>query len=156
MDIKINELNYNVVKKHEEKIGGNIIKHGVKTIDFIIDGKSLFEILIRNYDGHNDYMCCFGKGLKKINENSKNKLLFKTQPETENGRYLIYFCPECADIGCGAFCCKIKKENGIYKWNDFAYEKGDEEVFLINNIGTFNFNENYYEELINKIYKIMK
>jgi hypothetical protein len=155
METRINELNYNIFKRQEVQSGENIIKHGFESIDFVIDGKSLLKILTEN-DGDNDYMGCFSKGLNELNKNSKNKLLVKTEPETENGRVLIYVCPECADIGCGALCCKIKKENGKYIWNDFAYENGYEDEKIYKNIGPFYFDEKTYEELIIKVNKIME
>jgi hypothetical protein len=46
----------------------------------------------------------------------------------------IYICPECGDIGCGAYCCKIEKINGMYIWKDFSYENNFEEARIINNI----------------------
>jgi hypothetical protein len=155
METKTNELDYNIFKRQEEKSGKNIIKHGVETIDFMIDGNSLLEKLTEN-DGNNDFIGCFSKGWNKLNEKSKNQLLVKTKPETKNGRVLIYVCPECGDISCGALCCKIKKGNGLYIWNDFAYENDYEEEIINKNIGIFYFKEKKYEEMIIKLFSIME
>ena len=151
METKMNELNYVFLTRQEEISNNNIIKHKVETIDFIIDNNSLLDLIINKHGGDNDFMGCFSKGWNKLNENSKNKLLNKLEPETANGRMAIYICPECGDIGCGAYCCKIEKTNGMYIWKDFAYENNYEEAKIINNIGPFYFNEIMYENIILKL-----
>ena len=151
METKMNELNYVFFIRQEEISNNNIIKHKVETIDFIIDNNSLLDLIINKHGGDNDFMGCFSKGWNKLNENSKNKLLNKLEPETANGRMAIYICPECGDIGCGAYCCKIEKTNGMYIWKDFAYENNYEEAKIINNIGPFYFNEIMYENIILKL-----
>ena len=151
METKMNELNYVFFIRQEKISNNNIIKHKVETIDFIIDNNSLLDLIINKHGGDNDFMGCFSKGWNKLNENSKNKLLNKLEPETANGRMAIYICPECGDIGCGAYCCKIEKTNGMYIWKDFAYENNYEEAKIINNIGPFYFNEIMYENIILKL-----
>jgi hypothetical protein len=154
MKIKKNEINYTFFKRNEEK-SNKIIRHGVETIDFIIDSKPLLNILVnKSNGGHNDYMGCFSKGWDKLNNDSKNKLLLKKEPDTTDGRTAIYVCPECADIGCGAYCCKIEKTNELYIWKDFAYENGYEDAIIIDKIGPYYFDKKDYEELILKISKI--
>jgi hypothetical protein len=101
-------------------------------------------------DGHRDYLGCFARNWDVLNTHSKNQLLKLEAPETESGRSLIYVCPECADIGCGAFGCKITKDNAIYKWSDFAYENGYEDPILIPGIGPFEFEEIEYEDVIKR------
>jgi len=154
MEIKVNELNYKYIIRDEEKTNNNILKHNRKTIDFFINNNSLLDLLVKNYGEHNDFIGCFTKGLKKLNKYSKNKLLNISKPETKNGRMAIYICPECADISCGAYCCKIEKINGIYIWKDFAYENDYEDAKIINNVGPFYFNEKLYEKIILKLSKI--
>jgi hypothetical protein len=154
LDIVVNELNYRFLTRQEEKSNGNIIKHKVETIDFLIDNNSLLDLLVKEYGGHDDYMGCFGKEWKILNENSKKKLLLKIKPETINGRIAIYVCPECADIGCGAFCCEIEKINENYIWKNIAYENNNEDAKILEKIGTFYFNKNKYEEIIFELSKI--
>jgi hypothetical protein len=146
LDIVVNELNYKIFIRKEKKSNGNIIKHKLETIDFIIDNNSLLNLLVK-YGGHNDLMGCFAKGWKTLNENSKEKLLLKLKPETINGRMAIYVCPECADIGCGAFCCEIEESNENYVWKNFAYENNYEDAKILD-VGSFCFNKNKYEKII--------
>jgi hypothetical protein len=151
MEGRMNELNYIFFTRQEKTSNNDIIKQKVETIDFIIDNNSLLDLIINKHGGHNDFMGCFSKGWNKLNEYSKNKLLNKLEPETINGRMAIYICPECGDISCGAYCCKIEKINGMYIWKDFAYENNYEEAKIINNVGPFYFDEIIYENIILKL-----
>jgi hypothetical protein len=39
---------------------------------------------------------------------------------------LLYICPECGDIGCGAYGVKLRLTDSTAEWFDFAYENGYE------------------------------
>ena len=99
--------------------------------DFTIDGRSLLEIVAEIEGWHGDYMGCFSRGWEGLNEASKAQLLLLSDPETEEGRRLIYVCPECADIGCGAIACVVTRDAEDYLWADFAYENGYEKARLL-------------------------
>jgi hypothetical protein len=67
----INELGYNIFTRKREESNCEIIKHEVETVDFMIDNKSLLELIINEYNGHNehnDYMGCFNKGWNSLYE----------------------------------------------------------------------------------------
>ncbi|MFF0205593.1 oxidoreductase [Streptomyces sp. NPDC005017] len=38
------------------------------------------------------------------------------------GRYVIYGCPECADLACGAVTAVIERDGEDYVWRDFAWQ----------------------------------
>ncbi|WP_379196235.1 hypothetical protein [Paenibacillus sp. GCM10012306] len=38
------------------------------------------------------------------------KLLLKTRSELESGRYYLFVCPMCADLGFGAIAVSIRRE----------------------------------------------
>ena len=122
--------------------------------DFTIDGESLLDILVREAGGHKDFLGCFAHGWKNLNEHSLKQLLLNDRPETASGRCLIYVCPECADISCGAYGCKITKINGRYIWSDFAYENGYEEPQSIAGLGPFEFSSTSYESVILRAYAL--
>ena len=119
--------------------------------DFTINNDSLLETIIKLDGGHDDFIGCFAKEWTLLNKHSRTQLLLKEEAETESGRSLLYLCPECADIGCGAYGCKIVKINNQYIWSDFAYENGYEEPKLIQNLGPFIFEAYDYEILIDKL-----
>ena len=142
------QLDFRVLHRKGSKSWGVVTES--YSVDFIIDGKSLLEAILENFDGGDDYLGCFARDWDLLNAHSERQLFKLDAAETKCGRSLIYVCPECADIGCGALGCKIAKENGKYIWSDFAFENGYEEPTPIPEIGPFEFNESEYEEIINK------
>lgn len=130
------------------------VVHESYSCDFIIDGISLLNMIIKNAGGHKDFLGCFARGWDKLNEHSLKQLLLHDTPETDSGRRLIYVCPECADIGCGAYGCKITKSVDSYTWSDFAYENGYEEPQVIENVGPFEFSVENYESVIKAAYTL--
>ena len=119
------------------------------SIDFIIDGESLLDKLSTASDGHSDYMGCFVKGIDNKSQ-IYNKLTCTDNSELEDGRTLLYICPECGDIGCGAYAARINKINNQYIWQDFAYVNGYEEAVVIDGLGPYYFNSDDYEHAINE------
>lgn len=126
------------------------VKQSVLYVDFLINGSSLYEMIKKVHYDNMDLMGCFAKGWDALNKHSKMQFLLEEKAETEAGRSLLYVCPQCADLGCGAFGCKIAKTNEFYIWSDFAYEKGYEDSVLICTIGPFYFAIDSYEKLIER------
>ena len=112
--------------------------------DFVVDGQSLFQILA----GSGDVMGCFVSGEKVFNERIRDQLLLKLASDVPSGRVLLYVCPECTDIGCGAFGCVEKKERELYIWESFAYENGYESPRIVGSFGPFRFLPEQYESAI--------
>ncbi|MGJ4748401.1 hypothetical protein ACQV5M_18710 [Leptospira sp. SA-E8] len=112
------------------------------SLDFLINGESLLNKLA----GDSDLMGCFVKGYNNLN--IYNELLLLQLPKSPSGRFLLYICPECGDIGCGAYTCKITFDGSIYIWSDFAYEDCDEEPELMANIDSIFFDKAEYEKIM--------
>lgn len=74
--------------------------------DFLIDGQSLLEMLVECAGGHADFMGCFVSGYAKECERMPSMLL-DVSPESGK-RVLLYICPECGDIGCGAYSVLVR------------------------------------------------
>jgi hypothetical protein len=122
--------------------------------DFTIDGNSLLEMIAHKAGGHKDFLGCFARGWAKLNEHSLKQLLLREAAELGTERRLIYVCPECADIGCGAYGCKIIKSGSTYIWSDFAYENGYEEPSPIEDLGPFEFSADNYETVVKRAYAL--
>lgn len=116
--------------------------------DFVVNGQSLLNILVTAHGGHSDFMGCFVDGFIDQNAKSLERLLWKSAPDTENGRVLLYICPECGDIGCGAYAVRISRTAHGYEWKEFAYENGHEEPRIIEGIGPFLFEVESYQAAI--------
>jgi hypothetical protein len=44
----------------------------------------------------------------------------------QHARVLLYICPECGDIDCGAYGVQVERDCDRYVWSNFAYESWDE------------------------------
>ncbi len=129
---------------------GSKVQESRTSIDFVIDGKSLVEMLDEASGDRSDLMGCFVKGFEEENKNVLSLLRCESTSEVETGRVLLYICPECGDIGCGSYAAIIEKVNDQYIWHSFAYENGYEEPMLIDTVGPFYFNINNYESVLNE------
>ena len=112
--------------------------------DFQIDKHSLLEILVTADGGHSDYMSGFVSGYPEQNLRFAKSLIRCGHPETEPYRVLIYICPECGDIGCGAYSVQIRRFCAEIIWEAFAYENGYEEPRVIPGVGSFVFSSAPY------------
>jgi hypothetical protein len=97
--------------------------------------------------GPADFIGSFVRGEPETNAAAARELMVITSPSTDSGRVLLYLCPECADIGCGAYGARVSRESGAVSWNDFAYENGYEEPKLIE-LGPFTFEARQYDAAI--------
>jgi hypothetical protein len=70
------------------------------------------------------------------------RLLLEDGPPLPDGRFLIYGCPECADLACGAVTAVIERDGEDYIWRDFVWqtaERADPERNGYHGIGPFRF-----------------
>ncbi len=128
--------------KHREGGGGRTERN---FLDFIIDGQSLSEII----DG--DFASCLGWYIPEENEKAVNQLMLKTESDLPNNRYILYICPECGDIGCGAITVSINRNNDVFIWSEFGYQNDyDSEIQPIEEIGSFSFDRVQYRNALKK------
>ncbi|MGP4007103.1 oxidoreductase [Streptomyces sp. 4N124] len=81
-------------------------------------------------------------------------LMLETDAPLPGGRYVIYGCPECEDLGCGAVTAVIEKEGDDYIWRDFAWqteEYADLELNGYHGIGPFRFHGAEYRTALNSL-----
>ncbi|AXQ48886.1 hypothetical protein ACLPJF_05960 [Pseudomonas vlassakiae] len=116
--------------------------------DFRIDERSLLEILVSADGGHSDYMSGFVSGYPEQNLRFANSLIRSGLPETRSNRVIIYICPECGDIECGAYSVHIRSSGDEIIWEEFAYENGYEEPRIILGVGPFLFGSASYERAV--------
>lgn len=88
------------------------------SVDFLIDGQSLLEMLVKNAGGHSDFMGCFVNGYAEACERIRATLL--DAPPDNGKRVLLYICPECGDVGCGAYSALVRRDRESYVWENFA------------------------------------
>ena len=91
-------------------------------LDFIISGQSLKRIL-----GAEKADFISSISLETTKEYFKyilNVFRLKEKSELESGRVMLYVCPECGDIDCGAITAVILDVGDRIIWRDFGYETG--------------------------------
>lgn len=91
-------------------------------LDFFVSGQSLKNIL---GIGNADFITLVGFGAKR--EYDKQILnIFRLEEKSylETGRVMIYVCPECGDIDCGAITAVILDQGPKIVWKNFGYETG--------------------------------
>ncbi|MGN9817870.1 oxidoreductase [Streptomyces sp. SD11] len=81
-------------------------------------------------------------------------LLLEADPPLEDGRYVIYGCPECEDLACGAVTAVIDRYGDDYVWRDFAWQT-DEHPDLERNgyhgLGPFRFHGDEYRAALGSL-----
>ncbi|MGN6826663.1 hypothetical protein [Paucibacter sp. M5-1] len=115
--------------------------------DFVVNGTSLLQTLVKAHGGHSDFMGRFIAGYPENNQSAADELLGRVGPETGD-HLLLYICPECGDIGCGAYAARVQRHAGNYTWLDFMYVNGHEPPRAISTVGPFQFAVAEYEHAI--------
>ncbi|MEW1775213.1 oxidoreductase [Streptomyces sp. NPDC086777] len=78
-------------------------------------------------------------------------LLLESGAPLPDGRYVVYGCPECQDLACGAVTAVIEHDGDDYIWRDFAWqtsEHADLELNGYHGIGPFRFHGPEYREAL--------
>ncbi|MEU6552323.1 oxidoreductase [Streptomyces sp. NPDC046915] len=69
-------------------------------------------------------------------------LLLETGAPLPAGRFVVYGCPECEDLACGAVTAVIERDGDDYVWRDFAWQTdlhADLEFNGYHGVGPFRF-----------------
>ncbi|WP_151480438.1 oxidoreductase [Streptomyces albicerus] len=107
-------------------------------VDFIVDGRPLLYQL-SDLDAVSPLASDVPPAIFTAQVRS---LLLEADAPLEGGRYVIYGCPECEDLACGAVTAAIERHGDDYEWRDFAWQT-DEQADLERNgyhgIGPFRF-----------------
>ncbi|MFD7886424.1 oxidoreductase [Streptomyces bauhiniae] len=90
-------------------------------VDFVVDGSPL---LFRLADL--DAVSPLASDLPPaVLDAQVRALLLEDEPPLPGGRFVLYGCPECADLGCGAVTVVIERDGDDYRWRDFAWQTGE-------------------------------
>lgn len=81
-------------------------------------------------------------------------LLLEAAAPLEGGRCVIYGCPECQDIQCGAVTAVIERDEDDFVWRDFAWQTSqtaDLELNGYHGIGPFRFRGDAYRAELERL-----
>ena len=140
------QLGFAVLKRAGSTSVGSTRRARV-SVDFTVNGVSLLLLLAK---GSADMMGCFVQGLSEANGAALVSLLGSRHDSDGDGRTLLYLCPECGDIGCGAYAVNIKANEGQVTWSDFAYVNGYGPASPLLNIGPFRFDRGEYLDVVER------
>ncbi|MGW3659229.1 oxidoreductase [Streptomyces sp. NPDC005151] len=82
------------------------------------------------------------------------RLLLEAGAPLPDGRYVIYGCPECESLACGAVTAVIERDGTDFVWRDFAwqtYETVDLEQGGYHGIGPFRFDGDQYRQELERL-----
>ncbi|MFI2203489.1 oxidoreductase [Streptomyces sp. NPDC020192] len=124
------------------RVGGVLADGGYQVhrdfVDFVVDGRPLL-FQLSDLDAVSPLASDVPPA---IFTEQVRALLLDAEPPLPDGRFVIYGCPECEDLGCGAVTAVIERDGEDYVWRDFAWQT-DEHADLERNgyhgIGPFRF-----------------
>ncbi|MEV0090734.1 oxidoreductase [Streptomyces sp. NPDC050738] len=82
------------------------------------------------------------------------RLLLEAEAPLDDGRYVIYGCPECEGLECGAVTAVIEEDEGDIVWRDFAWQTSgtaDLELNGYHGIGPFRFDAQEYRTQLERL-----
>lgn len=113
-----------------------------KYLDFSVSGQSLKKLLDIEGSG---LITPFGWGAKPAYEKEVlRQFRLQQKGELSTGRVMIYVCPECGDIDCGAVTAVIKDYGYSIIWKDFGFENGNGVTEVFEHIPPIEFERQAY------------
>jgi hypothetical protein len=94
--------------------------------EIVVSGQTLSQILGLK---PGNLITPFGWGVNDQYEKTLVQIFtFRKKSDLESGRVMLYVCPACGDIGCGAITCNIIDKGDKIIWSNFDFENGDDGV----------------------------
>ncbi|MGW0610838.1 oxidoreductase [Streptomyces sp. NPDC002788] len=107
-------------------------------VDFIVDGRPLL-FQLSDLDAVSPLASDVPPAIFTAQVRS---LLLESPAPLPGGRYVVYGCPECEDLACGAVTAVIQRDGEDFIWRDFAWQTGEHADLDLNGfrgIGPFRF-----------------
>ncbi|MEV5610786.1 oxidoreductase [Streptomyces sp. NPDC052225] len=119
-------------------------------VDFIVDGRPLL-FQLSDLDAVSPLAADIPPAIFTHHVRS---LLLEADAPLAGGRYVIYGCPECEGLECGAVTAAIEKAGEDFVWRDFAWqtdEHADLELNGYHGIGPFRFRGDAYRAALGQL-----
>jgi hypothetical protein len=118
--------------------GYRIHRDFVDFVDFVVDGRPLL-FRLSDLDAVSPLASDVPPAIFTAHVRA---LLLEAEPPLPDSRFVIYGCPECEDLACGAVTAVIERDGEDYIWRDFAWQTDDTADLELNGyhgIGPFRF-----------------
>ncbi|MFJ5260219.1 oxidoreductase [Streptomyces sp. NPDC088387] len=119
-------------------------------VDFIVDGRPLL-FQLSDLDAVSPLASDVPPAIFTAQVRS---LLLEAEAPLPGGRYVVYGCPECEDLACGAVTAVIERDHDDYVWRDFAWQTEplvDRELNGYHGIGPFRFRGDEYRTALHAL-----
>jgi hypothetical protein len=119
-------------------------------VDFIVDGRPLL-FQLSDLDAVSPLASDVPPAIFTAHVRS---LLLEAEAPLPGGRYVIYGCPDCEDLACGAVTAVIDQEGDDYIWRDFAWQTDEHADLQLNGyhgIGPFRFHGAEYRAALGSL-----
>lgn len=143
--------------------GGMLPSGGYQTrreyLDFTVDGTPLLMCL-DDVDAVSPLAADFGPSIFTVHV---RRLLLESSAPLPGGRYVIYGCPECEGLGCGAVTAVIEqvpsRQGGAHQepdiiWRDFAWQTTESADLLrdgYQGVGPYRFQGEQYRGVLREL-----
>ncbi|MGX1507689.1 UNVERIFIED_CONTAM: hypothetical protein RKD43_006314 [Streptomyces graminofaciens] len=118
--------------------------------DFIVDGRPLLHRL-----SDLDAVSPLASDIPPaVFTDHLRRLLLEAEAPLSDGRYVIYGCPECEGLECGAVTAVIERDGDDVVWRDFAWQTegtADLELNGYHGIGPFRFRGEEYRAALEQL-----
>jgi len=113
-------------------------------LDFVVDGKSLWEALGKRHDMVSIFCAEYSS-----DETAKavGRLLLNVNADLPNDRRSFFLCSECGDLGCGAITAVVVRQGETFTRKAFGYENNYEDKVSLDEystVGPFTFDATAY------------
>ncbi|MFF8289740.1 oxidoreductase [Streptomyces sp. NPDC016309] len=119
-------------------------------VDFVVDGRSLLHRL-----SDLDAVSPLASDVPPaVFTGHVRSLLLEAEPPLPDGRYVVYGCPECESLGCGAVTAVIERDGDDVVWRDFAWQTDESADLALNGyhgIGPFRFRAAEYRAELERL-----
>ncbi|MCZ7456813.1 oxidoreductase [Streptomyces sp. WMMC940] len=119
-------------------------------LDFVVDGRPLL-LLLSDVDAVSPLASDVPPA---IVIRQVRGLLLDAEAPLPGGRHVLYGCPECEELGCGAVTAVIERQGNDVVWRDFAWqtdETADLELNGYPGTGPFRFRADAYRAALERL-----
>jgi hypothetical protein len=132
-----------------EQLGKGAFRSERSFLDFEIDGGSLLDSVARGTGANEDMASVLWLSAGSELGLEVDRLQGRAASPLDDGRFPLYVCPECGDLGCGALTAVVAITSDQVFWRDLGWQVNypDEvDVEDLDGVGPFVFQRGQYEE----------